>query len=243
VHGVEYADRVEIVTPEGVDLSLELAGLGSRFIGEIIDTLLKGVLIALLAIALYGIAGGVGAALFAIAAFLVWFFYDVLFEVLAGGRTPGKRAAGIRVVRTGGEPVGFTASAIRNLVRIVDGPVTSYIVGVVAIVASKRNQRLGDMAAGTLVTREAPRAAAWPAPRAAALAASPDSWDVSAVTGEEIATVRHYLDRRWTLDDAARHQLAYQLAEGLRAKVAGVPDDVRGESFLERLAAAKAARG
>jgi uncharacterized RDD family membrane protein YckC len=239
---VEYADRVEIVTPEGVDLSLELGGLGSRFIGELVDSTLKGVLIGLLAAALYGIGGGVGTAFFAIGAFLVWFFYDVLFEVLANGRTPGKRVSGIRVVMADGAPIGFPASSIRNLIRIVDGPATGYVAGVVAIVASKRNQRLGDMAAGTLVVRETP-AAKQPWPQYQPLPAQhADNWDVSAVTNEEIATVRQYLDRRWTLEDSARHQLAWQLAEGLRPKVAGVPPGLQGEPLLEQLAAAKAAR-
>jgi uncharacterized RDD family membrane protein YckC len=241
---VEYADRVEIVTPEGVDVALELAGLGSRFIGEMIDTTLKAAVIVLLGIALFGIGGGVATAVFAAVAFLVWFFYDVLFEVLAGGRTPGKRVTGIRVIREGGQPIGFPASAVRNLVRLVDGPGTGYVAGVVAIVASRRNQRLGDMAAGTLVVRDVmkdrgPRTA----DRGADGSGASDSWDVSGVSAEEIATVRQYLDRRHGLEDAARHRLAWQLAEGLRPKVAGVPDDLRGEDFLERLAAAKAARG
>jgi uncharacterized RDD family membrane protein YckC len=241
---VEYADRVEIVTPEGVDLTLELAGLGSRFTGEIVDSFVKGALIGLLAIVFFAIGGGVGAAVFTAVTFVIWFFYDVLFEVLAGGQTPGKRAVGIRVIRTGGQPIGFGASAVRNLVRIVDGPGTGYIAGVIAIVASKRNQRLGDMAAGTLVARDARAPAS--APYAAAPPPAmppPDNWDVSAITSEEIAAVRHYLERRWTLEYEARNRLAYQLAEGLRPKVAGVPHDVRGELFLERLAAAKAARG
>ena len=252
---MEYADRVEIATPEGVDLEVELGGLGSRFIAESIDYVLKAAVIGSLAILLYAIGSGVATAVFLVLIFAVWFGYDVLFEVLAGGRTPGKRACGLRVVRTGGEPVGFRTSAIRNLFRVIDGPATSYIVGMVAIIASKRNQRLGDMAAGTLVVREpaagagAPRTA-WervpeppPAPwtRPAEYEDVPQL-DVSAISQEELAAVRQFLERRWQLEPGPRQQLAWQLAEGLRPKVAGVPQELGGEPLLEQLAAAKAAR-
>jgi uncharacterized RDD family membrane protein YckC len=250
---VEYADRVEISTPEGVDLELELGGLGSRFVAELIDYAIKGLVIGALAILLYGIGSGVAAAVFYVLTFSIWFFYDVLFEVLANGRTPGKRVTGLRVVRTGGQPVGFLTSAVRNLFRLVDGPATSYIVGIVAIVASKRNQRLGDMAAGTLVVREpaAPRRrrkaspvpppppAPWAQPGTNDVTAA---WDVSAISQEELAAVRQFLERRWTIEPEPRRRLAWQLAEGLRPKVAGLPPGLEGEHLLEQLAAAKMAR-
>jgi uncharacterized RDD family membrane protein YckC len=249
---VEYADRIEIATPEGVDLEVELAGLGSRFVAELLDYVLKGLVIGALAILLYAIGSGVATAVFLVLAFAVWFGYDVLFEVLAGGRTPGKRACGLRVVRTGGGPVGFRTSAIRNLLRIVDGPLTSYVAGMVAILVSKQNQRLGDMAAGTLVVREpspprrSRRADAVPPPPPAPWTKPlPDAgvqWDVSAISQEEFAAVRQFLERRWAIDPAARQRLAWQLAEGLRPKVAGVPPGLQGEPLLEQLAAAKAAR-
>jgi uncharacterized RDD family membrane protein YckC len=243
---VEYADRVDISTPEGVDLEVELGGLGSRFVAEVLDTGLKLIVIGALAIVLFAIASGVATAVFLVLTFLIWFGYDVLFEVLANGQTPGKRATGLRVVRTGGQPVGFVTSAIRNLVRIVDGPATSYIVGIVAILASRRNQRLGDMAAGTLVVREA-AAPSRAAGRAAAAPPPPPppgepQWDVSAISQEELAAVRQFLERRWTIEGEARRRLARQLAEGLRPKVVGAPPELQGEALLERLAAAKAAR-
>jgi uncharacterized RDD family membrane protein YckC len=258
---VEYADRVDISTPEGVDLEVELGGLGSRFVAQVLDGVIRVLVVGALAILLFAIGSGVATAVFLVISFAVWFGYDVLFEVLAGGRTPGKRATGLRVVRTGGQPVRFLASAVRNMVRIVDGPATSYIAGIVAIVASKRNQRLGDMAAGTLVVREPapPRAsrrglrrrasaedappppppAPWASPQPATTTAA---WDVSAITQEEIAAVRQFLERRWEIEPAARQQLAWQLAEGLRPKVAGAPPEMQGEPLLEQLAAAKAAR-
>jgi uncharacterized RDD family membrane protein YckC len=254
---VEYADRVDISTPEGVELEVELGGLGSRFVAESIDYVVKGLVIGASAILLYAIGSGVATAVFLVLTFAVWFGYDVLFEVLAAGRTPGKRLCGLRVVRTGGQPVGFLTSSVRNLFRVIDGPATSYVVGIVAILASSRNQRLGDMAAGTLVVREPapprrsrrrsrgrpesvppPPPAPWTKPTPGGGA----QWDVSAISQEEFAAVRQFLERRWTIEPDARARLAWQLAEGLRPKLAGAPPDLRGEPLLEGLAAAKAAR-
>ena len=125
------------------------------------------------------------------------------FEVLAGGRTPGKRWNGLRVVRTGGQPVGFVSSTIRNLLRVVDLLPGFYLVGIVSILVTKRNQRVGDLAAGTIVAR-APRRRrarfeAPPPARPAAAAAAHSAWDVSAITAEELAAVRAFLgaEARW----------------------------------------------
>jgi uncharacterized RDD family membrane protein YckC len=246
---VTYEDRISIPTPEGVELQLVLAGLGSRLVATIVDVLIKGAV--LLALWLIGDAAGgdeAGGFLVAgllVASFFVSFGYDVAFETLASGRTPGQRAAGLRVVRLGGEPVGFVASAVRNLLRLVDGLPGIYAVGAVSVLFSRRNQRLGDLAAGTLVVRErrAPLPVARPAAPDFALADRYAAWDVSGVTSFELVTVRRFLERRWQLDPAARGRLGWELAERLRPKVAGAPPDLHPEQFLEALAEAKASRG
>jgi uncharacterized RDD family membrane protein YckC len=244
---VTYEDRISIPTPEGVELELVLAGVGSRLVATLVDFLIKmAVLFALwlLGSAAGGDDGGFLVLLLIVASFLVFFGYDVAFEALASGRTPGKRAAGLRVVRLGGEPVGFMASAIRNLLRLVDSLPGIYAVGTVCILFSRRNQRLGDLAAGTLVVRErrAPLLAALPA---ASVFGMPDSaaWDVSGVTPFELVTVRRFLERRCQLDPSARGRLGWELAERLRPKVVGAPPDLHPEQFLEAVAAAKASRG
>jgi uncharacterized RDD family membrane protein YckC len=252
---VTYEDRISIPTPEGVELELVLAGLGSRLVATLVDFVAKaGILLALWIIA--GAVSGDGGGGFVVAvtvigSFLVWSGYDLAFETLASGRTPGKRAAGLRVVRLGGEPVGFMASAVRNLLRLIDmQPGILYAVGAVTILFSRRNQRLGDLAAGTLVVRE--RRAPLPAPHlpaadfAAADFAVADryaAWDVSSITSFELVTVRRFLDRRWQLDPTARGRLGWELAERLRPKVAGAPPGLHPEQFLEALAEAKASRG
>ena len=242
---MEYEDRVTFATPEGVELELALAGLGSRSVAGCVDLLLKIALVTLLAVLLIGfsVGGGVSAAIFIAATFAVYFGYDVLFEVFGGGRTPGKRWGGLRVVAENGGPVGMRRSAIRNTVRLVDGLASAYVVGCLCILFSRRNQRLGDHAAGTLVVRDRHAADRLATATAPATAAPPPAgiFDVSAVTAAELATVRSFLQRRPGLDRGARESLAVELSARLRPKVVGAPDG-DGEHFLEWLASAKASR-
>ena len=239
---MEYEDRVRISTPEGVDVELTLAGIGSRFIAAIFDATLQwGVIIA--AGALLGVGGGDAdgwaKAAFSVVFFLVFFGYDVLFEVRAHGRTLGKRWTGLRVVRTGGRPVTFVPSCVRNVMRLVDILPFFYAVGMLSIFVTGQNQRLGDLAAGTLVVRERPGGLKTPAAEAAAAARAADGWDVSAVSAQDIGTVRQFLARRDGLAGEPRRELAEQLERRLRPHVAGAPDGLAAEEFLERLSAAK----
>jgi uncharacterized RDD family membrane protein YckC len=257
---VTLDDRLTISTPEGVDLELVLAGLGSRFPAALLDTVVQAVAIFALSI-IFSVAGGSGVLLAAyfVAVFLVLFGYDVAFETLNAGRTLGKLAAGVRVVRLDGSRVGFVTSAVRNLLRLIDFLPALYAVGTVAMIATARHQRLGDLAAGTIVVRDQrgapasvfslPPPSPTPAsPGASGVATLPTAetappWDVSAVTAWELGAVQQFLARRMTLTPAARVQLGADLATRLRSKVAGVPGDWPPEAFLEGLVSAKFARG
>jgi uncharacterized RDD family membrane protein YckC len=246
---MEYEDRVRIATPEGVDVELTLAGIGSRFIAALLDLLIQGSVLLAAAFALGVIGGdgddgGVGVAVYSIVFFLVFFAYDVLFEVRSRGRTPGKRWTGLRVVRTGGRPITFVPSCVRNVMRVVDILPAFYAIGMLSIFVTPRNQRLGDLAAGTLIVRERPGGLrARSAPEAVAMArGSEDGWDVSAVSAHDVGTVRQFLDRRSGLESGARAELAGELDRRLRPLVAGAPERLAAEEFLERLAAAKADR-
>ncbi len=241
-----------MATPEGVTLEVALAGVGSRFAAGVLDQLLRFAILGALAI-LQGVigvgeatSGGVLLASVLVGAFLVHFAYDVLFETLASGRTPGKRWTGLRVVKIGGAPVGFVASALRNILRIVDALPGFYLVGMLAVFFTRNNQRLGDLAAGTIVVRQRRQVTDLPQPSGArpdAVGAATGLWDVSAVSAEEMATVRRFLDRRSTLTAEARDRLAHEMATRLEPKVAGPPRQWEPEAFLEYLVAAKAARG
>jgi len=155
---VEYEDRITISAPEGIELEYTLAGLGSRFMAAFVDTVLRIVVLAAVIGLLAALGAGqtlLGLALI-VGLFLALFAYDVAFEVWAAGRTPGKRWNGLRVLMATGQPVSVAPSAVRNLMRIVDVWGTALIAGVVSVLVTKRNQRLGDLAAGTIVVREPP---------------------------------------------------------------------------------------
>jgi uncharacterized RDD family membrane protein YckC len=242
---VTFEDRLSIATPEGVEVELTLAGIGSRFIAGGIDFAIQVLVIGALALILQP-AGSAGVAIFSSSAFALIFFYDVLFEVLGRGKTPGKRWTGLRVVRSGGRPITFVRSALRNILRIVDILPGFYAIGMTVIFVTPRNQRLGDLAAGTHVVRDRH------GDRSAASAARPTyddvdiapaaAWDVSAVSAADLATVEAFLERREHLDQDSRGQLSADLARRLRPLVGGVHDQLSDEHFLQLLAATKAAR-
>jgi uncharacterized RDD family membrane protein YckC len=261
---VDYEDRISVLTPEGVTLDVPLAGVGSRFVAVLLDQVLQvALLVALFFLLVW--SGGAGIAeesvalayaVFTLLAFVVQFGYHVAFETWASGRTPGKRWTGLRVVKESGAPVDFTSSAVRNVLRLVDMLPFAYGVGIVAVLASSKNQRLGDMAADTLVVRERTggrqtrrerkqlrRAGGASAPIRPEPSPEALTWDVSAVTGEELATVRNYLERRLSLRQEARLRLAAELAGRLRPKVVGPDPAMPDLDFLTELEAVKSTRG
>lgn len=162
-----------VLTPEFVEFNFVLAGLMSRFLALLIDTMvslfLTGVLMVLvLLLSLLLSAGGaaigganVGEQLFGLgiaAQFVIWFLVDwgymVLLEVVWNGQTIGKRAMGLRVIQDTGVRVGVYQSLLRNLVRPLDKLPVFYLVGGAAALASASQQRFGDFLAGTIVVRE-----------------------------------------------------------------------------------------
>ncbi|HTO43439.1 MAG TPA: RDD family protein [Burkholderiales bacterium] len=145
----------EIPTPEGIELSLRLAGPVARALAWMIDLVVRLTAFGILSIPV-SLLGGIGAGI----SFILWFglewFYPTLFEVYGGGATPGKRALGLIVLHRDGTPVGLPASLTRNLLRAVDFLPLLYGFGLLSVVLSRDFQRLGDIAGGTLVVyREA----------------------------------------------------------------------------------------
>ena len=143
------------------------------------------------------------------------------------------------MVSDGGAQVGLRASLIRNFIRILEFGLV-YIPSLISVLATRDNQRLGDLAAGTLVVRDQ-RAASVVAPSAPFV--EPErfaNWDVTGVGEEQAGAVRVFLERRAALRPGARRSLAAQLAGQLRPLVAGVRPGLDDENFLEHLAAAKA---
>lgn len=221
-------ERVEVETPELVVVSYDLAGVGSRMNAALIDYLVCVLLIV--GVAVLGTMAfprstierltpdeysGWAIAVLILAQFFVLWGYYVLFEALYDGRTIGKRIMRLRVVRDGGLSVTFGASAVRNLMRVIDmQPGFSYAVGIVTMILNRQGKRLGDIAGGTLVVREElvpPIAAA--RPEAAASAATPVAARVQAeLTEPEYALLARFIERRGDLDAARRAEFVAQLS-------------------------------
>ena len=159
------ADKLTIETPEQTSLEFPLAGIGSRFLAVALDTLLQFAvyivlgLIALL-VASFGVVGALGKqwgiAILIFIAFTIQFGYFALFEALWNGQTPGKRWTHLRVIQDSGRPINAYDSVLRNLLRIVDTLPSLYAIGIITMLISKENKRVGDYAAGTVVVHEKP---------------------------------------------------------------------------------------
>ncbi len=173
---MDFTDTYVTTTAEGVPLETTLAGLGSRAIAVVIDTVIQGIAILLLLAVVGAIvattsqssplssqvntssptppstAGLIALAIVIVVLFLIPIGYFIAFETWNAGRTPGKQIMGIRAVRLEGN-MGFMRSVIRNLFRLIDEMPFFYLIGIISVLATKKNQRLGDLVAGTVVVR------------------------------------------------------------------------------------------
>jgi len=224
------SQTIDVETPELVVFSYTIAGVGSRALAAIIDSLIAitAIIVIMIGIAIASPGRGPGApgdvfdawagAVFVFAVFFVLWGYYVLFEGLADGQTPGKRLLRLRVVRDGGYSITFAASAVRNLVRFVDiQPVGCYAVGIVSMLFSKSGKRLGDIVAGTVVVREAVVRQLAPAPAATpAFEAVAPPLD-AALTEDEFSVLERFIERRGSLGSERREELAKQIAVRLTA--------------------------
>jgi uncharacterized RDD family membrane protein YckC len=218
-----------IVTPEAVVLEFETAGVGSRMVARIIDSVLQGLLLVALLLAsavVAAVAGSIGLAGVFVSLFAVVFIYPVAFETLWRGRTPGKAALGLRVVTVEGAPIRFRHAAIRAFLALIDIYLLSGAIGVVTMLASSRSQRLGDMVAGTVVLRERTGARM---PTAVVFAVPPGyesyaaSIDVNGLTASDYGAVRAFLLRAPSLEPARRYELARQIATPLLLRLRHTP--------------------
>lgn len=235
-----------IVTPEAVVLDVERAGVPSRVLALAIDLAALGLLWFGLAWALLGmfgemegIAGAVVAVLLSFGLYLAWFCgFETMMQ-----RTPGKAALGLRVVSTDGTPVRFVQSFLRALVGVFDFLVPPVgFTAVASCLLSPRDQRLGDVAAGTLVVRDRT------ASRTALPAQFPVPYgfegyvtqlDVAGMSEAQYGLVRTFLLRAHQLSPLARAQMAVRLANPLSQTLHHQPPrNLHPETFLVCVAAA-----
>lgn len=154
-----------VKTPENVTLEFELAGIGSRGVAAIIDTLVQNVIIVLIMIIIllinrdgylnlwYARENTFYVVMALLLVFVVQFGYFLLFEYFSKGSTLGKKIVGLKVIMANGEPISFTAALVRNLLRIGDMLPGIYGVGIFSVFLSRRYMRVGDMAANTIVIK------------------------------------------------------------------------------------------
>jgi uncharacterized RDD family membrane protein YckC len=228
-----------IITPEAVVIDLDTGGVASRLLAGLIDAVLRVVVlwVILLLSLLFGLGGGTSTVVVVFSVFAALMVYPVLCETLTRGRTPGKRAVGLRVVTVDGAPIRFREAWLRMLGGIADlllppGGVT----GLLFVWGTPRNQRIGDLLAGTIVVRDARidgRTGAFWFDPPYGLAAYADSIDPTAMTVDQYTVVRSFLLRVHELADNARYAVAHQLADSLATRLHHVrPQNVAPEAFL-----------
>jgi uncharacterized RDD family membrane protein YckC len=251
-----WDDKLTIETPEQTSLEFPLAGVGSRCMALLVDTLIQitVLLILLLLLSLFhllspGEVGGLGLgglwvqAIIYFAIFLLYYGYFAFFESVWNGQTPGKRVAHLRVIQESGRPLQVWQAFARNLMRIVDSIPFCYAVGMTSALISKQNRRLGDFVAGTVVIHERPLtkiSVGW-AGESPSVAGGP-ILGASRLSLEEVRLIEAFLERRNSLAEDVRfrmsRQIAVRVAQRLgmledRLRIAGVSSD---EGFLEALA-------
>lgn len=234
-----------IVTPEGVVLAFEEAGLGSRSLAFLLDLLIRVVVLLGILIGV-AMAGGVSEVALiitvTISIFVLLLVYPVVFEVAVRGRTPGKMALGLRVITVEGGPVRLRHAVVRSGLGLVDFVVTAGVAAVVVSLVGRRSQRLGDIVAGTMVVRE--RVATKGAD--AITFTPPWGWepftaglDVSHLGGDVAVLIRGFLLRADSLGADARWRLAHQLASGVAGRLGiALPAHTYPEAFLVAVSAA-----
>ena len=140
----------QVATPEGIEITLRVAGPVPRALAYLLDLLIRGAALIAVMIAVSAL-GQFGNALLLLTFFLLEWLYPVIFEVLAAGATPGKRAMGLIVLNDDGTPIRWPASLTRNLLRALDFLPLLYFIGFCSMVANRDFKRLGDLAANSLV--------------------------------------------------------------------------------------------
>lgn len=243
---------------------MPLAGIGSRFIAMLVDMLLWTIALIVLSLVFFIVQPAFESFskisaqwVTAIVIFLIFLFnwgYFTLFEAFWRGQTPGKRIAKIRVIQSSGRPIGLFESMARNFIRYVDQIPSFYAVGVIAMFVTRQHQRLGDLAAGTLVIRDrAPETPLWsnsgsrtftaasftPAivPAEPHTRVSLPQAQIGKLTPTDLEVLEGFFARRLDMPLTVRQDLAERIASAIRAKSGlEIPDGISTETFLEAAA-------
>lgn len=248
VEAIDISTRLE--TPEHIEFEFRLAGPWRRAWAYVLDFVLRGVvmmavfwLLLMSAIVFHSVDDIVGAhvGLALVLYFLVEWFYCVLFEWLWDGRTPGKKALGLRVIKDGGFPIGLQDALLRNLLRAADLlppfpglPLPTYLVGTLVSSTDPRFRRLGDLVAGTMVIVEEPAKMREPVkieppPHPQELATIPPHPRLNI---EEKKTIDAFMRRMRTIHPDRREEICIAYARHLAQRL-GAPPPRSGARFLQ----------
>ena len=249
-----------IETPERVPLHFALASIGNRFLACAIDHTIQWLALGLIFLvgmvlsnvsifqSLFESAPKWVRAVMLILLFLTFASYFAFFEWLWSGQTPGKRWMKLRVIREDGRPITFWEACVRNFLRVLDMfPPPFYSIGLISVFSTSRDQRVGDMVAGTVVVREREAEA----PEFAQVFAAPVSdpalrrsfkpvdftASLNSLTDSEIQVVETFLRRRWDLSDLPRQWMAWRVSMPILYKIRPSYDlaTFTYEGFLEEL--------
>lgn len=250
---MDFFNQFKIETPESVELEFTLAGIGNRVYAFVIDMIVLGLIITILLIiaafflfnipiisSLFGIEEEqVSLWILAIQFFIIfatYVGYFVLFETLWQGETPGKRFVKIRVIQDNGRPITLQQATLRALFRPVDD---LFFLGLLFVILGKREKRIGDWVAGTLIIQEAK------GKKGTDLTVSQEAenltkylqnnTDLSRLLPEDFATLRRYLQRRDEMFTEARMELARKLAYQVKDIIGlqEIPEGTTSNLFLE----------
>ncbi len=243
---MDSIEKLTIETPEQIELEFPVAGLGSRGLALLLDTLIQGgtaVSVILLAelispdLSHYWVTAGKWmTALYIFLLFCLYWGYFAIFEVFWNGQTPGKRQAHIRVITASGRPIAVFEAIARNFLRVIDSQL-AYMVGAVVIAVDKKNRRLGDMVAGTVVVHELQEQgdSYWYAQKSSE--AAPASVEaITTMTAQEFQLIETFLNRRLDLPYEQRLATAKKIADVIGDRL-HVPwaDRPSHENFLEEV--------
>ena len=246
------ADQLTIETPEQTSLDFAVAGIGSRFLALALDILIQTAIGIAAGIAGSFAIGGIAiiapkvamwsVAIMVLFYFLLYFGYFAIFEIVWNGQTPGKRKAGIRVIKDSGRPLTPAESIGRNLMRIVDWMPFMYGIGLACAFFTKGNKRLGDLVVGALVVRETSLTDLKPVSQAASspppqLLSSVGQLGAHLLSPDENALIESFLSRRSALEPVVRYRMAEEVLRKVSPKLnLAAHNSLSTESILEALA-------
>jgi len=200
-----------IETPEGIDLEAQLAGPVPRVLAYSIDLVFRAIFLMIMS-AVFLVFDKMGLGFFLVVSFLLEWFYPVFFEVYRQGQTPGKRRLNLAVVNDDLTPITWGASMTRNLLRAADFLPFAYLLGLISICMGKHFQRLGDLAAGTIVIHQPP---------GKGIVALPESEPVMSpvvLEQEDQAAIINFTQRHHQLTKARQQELATILCDVTKQK-------------------------